>query len=257
MMLLKYSLLIIYSLLAGCTSVSGHKEKESITATENKHTLEGTKLDEECSSASLPERSKMALYMDSLGLINVAELDSSIVVKLMYTQADNFTGEVHYDELTEAYLHPDAAYALLEAQKALKKLHPSYSLIIYDAARPMSVQKKMWEVVKGTSKFRYVSNPNRGGGLHNYGLAVDISIQDSLGRPLPMGTKVDHLGMEAHITQENELVRMGKITEAERQNRILLRKVMKQAGFRALPSEWWHFNKCSRDEAKRKYKLIP
>ena len=33
---------------------------------------------------------------------------------------------------------------------------------------------------KGTSKYRYVSNPNRGGGLHNYGLAVDISIQDSL-----------------------------------------------------------------------------
>lgn len=256
-MFLKYSLLIIYSILSGCTSVSGHKEKESITTMENKLTWEKTKLDEECSPVSPSERSKMAQYMDSLGLINVAGLDSSIAVKLMYTQADNFTGEVLYDELTEAYLHPDAAYALLEAQKALKQLHPSYNLIIYDAARPMSVQKKMWEVVKGTSKFRYVSNPNRGGGLHNYGLAVDISIQDSLGRALPMGTKVDHLGMEAHITQESELVRMGKITEAERQNRILLRKVMKQAGFRALPSEWWHFNKCSRDEAKRKYKLIP
>ena len=48
--------------------------------------------------------------------------------------------------------------------------------------------------------------PNRGGGLHNYGLAVDISIQDSLGQPLPMGTKVDHLGMEAHITDEIGLV---------------------------------------------------
>lgn len=93
----------------------------------------------------------------------------------------------------------------------------------------MSVQRKMWDVVKGTSKYRYVSNPNRGGGLHNYGLAVDISIQDSLGRPLPMGTKVDHLGVEAHITEEGELIRNGKITETERQNRILLRKVMKAA----------------------------
>jgi len=36
--------------------------------------------------------------------------------------------------------------------------------------RPMSVQKKMWNVVKGTPKYKYVSNPNRGGGLHNYGL---------------------------------------------------------------------------------------
>ena len=65
----------------------------------------------------------MALYMDSLGLINVTELDSSLAVQLMYTQADNFTGEVLYDNLTEAYLHPDAAYALIKAQRALKELH--------------------------------------------------------------------------------------------------------------------------------------
>lgn len=32
------------------------------------------------------------------------------------------------------------------------------------------------------------------------------------------------------------------MSETERQNRLLLRKVMKEAGFRALPSEWWHFN---------------
>ena len=63
----------------------------------------------------------MALYMDSLGLINVIELDSSLAVQLMYTQADNFTGEVLYDNLTEAYLHPDAAYALIKAQRALKE----------------------------------------------------------------------------------------------------------------------------------------
>ena len=73
-----------------------------------------------------PKRSAMALYMDSLGLVNVTDLDSSLVVKLMYTQADNFTGEVLYDNLTEAYLHPDAAYALIEAQKALK----SYTRLI-------------------------------------------------------------------------------------------------------------------------------
>ena len=116
----------------------------------------------------------------------------------------------------------------------------------------------MWNVVKGTSKYKYVSNPNRGGGLHNYGLAVDISIQDSLGQPLPMGTQVDHLGVEAHITNEKRNWYInGKMSETERQNRILLRKVMKEAGFRALPSEWWHFNFCSRDVARQKYKLIP
>lgn len=81
----------------------------------------------------------------------------------------------------------DAFKSLLRAQQLLKEKHPGYSLIVYDAARPMSVQKKMWNVVKGTSKSIYVSNPSRGGGLHNYGLAVDISILDNNGVPLPMG----------------------------------------------------------------------
>lgn len=254
-MISKYSLVLFLFLLATYSCVSGNKESNDSIKSEMEYAE--TECLETKFTDTIPEKSRMALYMDSLGLANIAELDSTIAVKLMYTQADNFTGEVLYDDLTEAYLHPDAAYALIEAQKALKQLHPSYTLLIYDAARPISVQKKMWDVVKGTSKFRYVSNPNRGGGLHNYGLAVDISIQDSLGQPLPMGTKVDHLGIEAHITNESELVRSGKISETERQNRLLLRKVMKAAGFRALPSEWWHFNKCSREEARQKYKVIP
>ena len=77
----------------------------------------------------------------------------------------------------------------------------------------------------------YVSNPARGGGLHNYGLAVDITIVDASGHELPMGTKIDHLGPEANIHREKQLVAQGKITEAARQNRILLRRVMKAGGF--------------------------
>ena len=147
--------------------------------------------------------------------------------------------------------------SLLKAQKLLKESHPGYSLIVYDAARPMSVQQKMWDAVKGTSRYIYVSNPARGGGLHNYGMAVDISILDAQGRPLPMGTPVDYLGKEAHITGEERLVQTGRITAQELENRRLLRKVMKEAGFRPLPSEWWHFNRVSRQTAKEKYRLIP
>ena len=202
-------------------------------------------------------QSRMEHYLDSLGLVNVGRMDPTLKIDLMYTRADNFTGKVLYEDLQEAYLHPEAAKALLQAQKRLKELYPGYSLIIYDAVRPMSVQQKMWNVVKGTSKYIYVSNPARGGGLHNYGLAVDISILDEAGNPLPMGTEVDHLGPEAHITNEAALVQSGKMTKQEQANRQLLRSVMRTAGFRALPSEWWHFNWCSRQEAKQKYKVIP
>ena len=204
-----------------------------------------------------PAKSRTARYLDSLGFVNIAEADSSIAIDLMYTRADNFTGTLLYEDLKEAYLHPDAMKSLKRAQRLLKEQYPGYSLIVYDAARPMSVQQKMWNVVKGTPKYIYVSNPARGGGLHNYGLAVDISIIDAQGQPLPMGTPVDYLGKEAHITGEEQLVQANKITKQEMKNRRLLRKVMREAGFRPLPSEWWHFNRVSRQTAKEKYPIIP
>ena len=35
-------------------------------------------------------------------------------------------------------------------------------------------------------------------------------------------------------------------------DRLLLRQVMKEAGFHPLPSEWWHFNRVSRQTAKER-----
>ena len=227
-------------------------EKEALHTTESKEEIA---VEEEV--LALPAKSLTALYLDSLGLLNIAEADNTIAIDLMYTHADNFTGTILYDNLREAYLHPDALESLLKAQQLLKAQHPAYSLIVYDAARPMSVQQKMWDTVKGTPRYLYVSNPARGGGLHNYGLAVDISILDDRGTPLPMGTPVDHLGKEAHITQEASLVAQGKITKEERENRLLLRRIMKEAGFRPLPTEWWHFNRVSRQEARERYRVIP
>ena len=253
MPLLKYKLLFIsctMTFLSFCTPAKEKRYQENSSA--DTLIVESRK-----KKVIIPAKSHKALELDSLGFIEISAVDSTIQIKLMYTQADNFTGQVLYGDLKEAYLHPHAAKALAKAHQALKKKHPEYRFIIYDAARPMSVQKKMWDAVKGTSKYIYVSNPARGGGLHNYGLAVDISIVDSLGNVLPMGTKVDHLGVEAHITEEIRLVKSAKITEQERQNRILLRQVMKESGFRALPSEWWHFNFCSRETAQKYYQQIP
>ena len=238
MMMLKYSLSVFCFLLAGYSCVPGHKE------TKTSAKVETTCTDSICAGPG--DISPEGTASDCISFAHADSIDADSI----YTSPS----QKNESASTLVPKHQKSPMALYMDSQAL---HPSYSLIIYDAARPMSVQRKMWDVVKGTSKYRYVSNPNRGGGLHNYGLAVDISIQDSLGRPLPMGTKVDHLGVEAHITEEGELIRNGKITKTERQNRILLRKVMKAAGFRALPSEWWHFNFCSREEARKKYNVIP
>ena len=70
------------------------------------------------------DKSPTALYLDSLGYINVAEQDGSIQVDLMYARDDNFTGKQLYNDLREAYLHRDAIAPLLKAQQLLHETHP-------------------------------------------------------------------------------------------------------------------------------------
>lgn len=202
------------------------------------------------------ELSKTARSLASQGFVNVSDVDSSIVVSLMYSRPDNFCGVVLYDDLVEAYLHPKAAKAIRKAQQYLKSIRPDLSLIIYDAARPMHIQQKMWNQVKNTNKSIYVSNPARGGGMHNYGMAVDISLCTLNGDSLDMGTTVDYMGKAAHIDNEAALVANKKMSVEARKNRQLLRKVMKYAGWMPLRTEWWHFNLCSRKTAKAYYKVI-
>lgn len=191
-----------------------------------------------------------------LGFIDISELNPDVRVELMYAGDDNFTGQVLYGGFTRAWLHPDAARAVDKAQKKLSEIMPGYHLLVKDAARPMSVQRRMFNAVKGTSKANYVANPAKGGGLHNYGLAVDVTIEDAQGNELDMGTPVDHLGPEANIDREPLLVKKGVMSEYARQNRLLLRKVMKDAGFKPLRTEWWHFNLVSKAIAREKYKRL-
>ena len=196
--------------------------------------------------------------MERAGYVNVATAVPDINISLMYARADNFTGRILYKDLREAYLHPRAAKALSKAQQLLKAKRPDLSLKIYDAARPMHIQQQMWNVVKGTAQQNYVSNPRNGGGLHNYGMAVDITLCDAAtGDTIPMGTLVDHLGAAAHTDAEADLVRRRVITRQALENRRLLREVMHGAGFTVLRTEWWHFNLITRAEARRTLKPIP
>lgn len=203
------------------------------------------------------QQSATARRMAAQGMVDILSVDSTIQVSLMYSRPDNFTGRVLYTDLREAYLHPKAAIALTAAQKALRKLRPELSLKVYDATRPMSVQQKMWNTVVGTKQQNYVSNPRNGGGMHNYGLAVDVTLCfAATGDTLDMGTKVDFLGPYAHIDNEASLVERNIISPEAKRNRELLRKVMTEAGFKPLKTEWWHFNLVSRAEAKAHYKAI-
>lgn len=207
------------------------------------------------SSPTLPDTPTEA-KMRAMGLVDVQELDSTILVHLVYATPDNFMGEVLYHDIHKAFLLPQMAEKVVAAQRELRAEHPELGLLIWDAARPLSVQRMMFHKVAGTPQNIYVSNPRKGPGMHNLGAAVDITLVDSLGQPLPMGTPFDHFGKEAHITHEQHLLAAGKITQQELDNRLLLRSLLERQGLIPLYSEWWHFNLMPTDKARRTLKAI-
>ncbi|MDR1458744.1 MAG: M15 family metallopeptidase [Bacteroidales bacterium] len=199
---------------------------------------------------------EMCLAMEKMGLIDVRTVDPMIRVVLPYASEDNFTGQVLYESSQYAYLQPEVAKMLAKTSQLLREKYPKYRLLVLDAARPLSVQRKMWNIVKGTPNNIYVANPAKTG-LHNYGVAVDVTITNDLGIALDMGTPYDFFGVEAQPDKEKQMLKQGKLTQTQIDNRLLLRTLMNQAGFITYQREWWHFNACSLAEAKSKYKVIP
>ena len=246
---------ILYAalLLIACTSSGIEKKDKNALSPQKTKTSQTSQISQ---NSQKPSLSKTAQSMAAQGMVNIHDIDTTIRVSLMYSRPDNFTGQVLYDDLREGYLHPKAAKALATAEQKLLQLRPELRLIIFDATRPMSIQQKMWDVVKNTPKYFYVSNPARGGGMHNYGMAVDISICKVNGDTIPMGATVDFMGDLSHIDREETLLARGRITQEALDNRRLLREVMAAGGFMPLRTEWWHFNLCSRKEAKLHYQVI-
>lgn len=190
------------------------------------------------------------------GLVDIATVDPSIVVELKYTDTDNFTRRDMYGPLERAYFVPEIARMLAGVQRELRAKHPGYSLVIYDAARPMSIQAYMYALVEGTDQEKYVASPDNGGGYHNYGVAVDLSILDSEGRPLDMGSPFDCFDAIANVGNEAFYVETGRMSREAMENRRMLADLMLAAGFEQNPDEWWHFQKYDKAELMKRYRLL-
>ena len=210
-----------------------------------------------CKPAGQPGKSGLEKSLEQIGLLNVAEEIPGIEVYMVYATPYNFMGRVLYEGLDEAYLVPEAMQKLRKANELLRKKRLDLHLVVYDAVRPRSIQKQMWAVVENTELQDYVANPNKsGGGPHNYGVAVDVTLVDCTGHPIPMGSEYDYFGDRSRVDLEDRLIAEGEITPRELQNRQLLREVMTEAGWLVEPSEWWHFNAMPLDEASRKLAVI-
>ncbi|WP_220275195.1 M15 family metallopeptidase [Emticicia sp. BO119] len=195
----------------------------------------------------------------SQGLIDIQSLDSTIMVELKYSTTDNFLQTDLYGELIHGYLQQKPAEMLVNANKILQKEHPDLRLLVYDAARPLSVQQKFWsalDTIPPAKRVNFVDDPAEGSN-HNFGSAVDLTIYDTSAKKiLDMGTEYEYFGELASPVLENQMLAKDKLTKEQVDNRLILRNAMTKAGYFKSNNKWWHFNALARSKAKELYKII-
>ncbi|MCI4668761.1 MAG: M15 family metallopeptidase [Bacteroidia bacterium] len=203
-----------------------------------------------------PDTSSLAWKLEQQGLVDILTVDSSVRLDIKYSTDDNFLNEDVYGDYDACYLQKEVAEQLLRADSFLKAEHPDLRLLIHDCVRPRSVQYQMWEIVKGTDQQKYVAAPGGSGSMHNYGAAVDLSLIHKDTGVVDMGTPFDFFGKLAQPRYEDGFVKTGELTQAQVDNRRVLRWAMIQAGFHGILSEWWHFNAFPRDSVKKWYTIV-
>ena len=164
-------------------------------------------------------------------MIELRTVVPDILYDLRYATTNNFTRKRMYSgNVRNTFLRIPAAKALAKVQQELKT--KGFGLKIFDGYRPYSVTVKFWELIKDE---KYVANPAKGS-AHNRGLAVDLTLVDlKTKKELDMGTGFDNFSDTAHHSFTN-------LNPAVKQNRKLLKEVMRKYGFDMFDMEWWHYS---------------
>lgn len=171
-------------------------------------------------------------------LVDLRTAVPGVVLDVRYATSRNFLGRAVYPE-AEAFLRRSAAEKLARAAAALGAR--GRRLVIYDAYRPLSVQRLLWAAKPDR---RFVADPARGS-IHNRGGAVDVGLADADGKSVPMPTGFDEFSPKAAHGAK------GVPPEAAA-NAAALKAAMEAAGFKALPEEWWHYE----DPAAKDWPLL-
>jgi D-alanyl-D-alanine dipeptidase len=160
--------------------------------------------------------------------VKLKDYSTDFVYDMKYATEDNFLKAKVYD-CAECFLRLKTVKALVKANT--KFMRKGYRIQLFDCYRPLDIQKRMWQIV---SNPEYVADPSKGS-IHNRGGAVDITLVDSNGKALDMGTPFDFFGAEAGHNYQN-------LSNELKQNRVFLKQIMQENGFVSFDSEWWHYN---------------
>ena len=178
-----------------------------------------------------------------------------VAFDLRYAGSNNFAGRVLYGGLDCAWLRCEAAVGLEAAAAWLAQARPGYTLIVLDALRPQRVQEAIWAGVAGTPAAAYFADPAKGS-IHSFGMAVDVTLRDAQGRESDMGSGFDEMSLRSHPMLDAEHLALGVLSAAQVTERGWLHEAMARGGFRAITTEWWHFDHGDRDAVRRDLPLV-
>ena len=159
---------------------------------------------------------------------------------------------------------------LIRAQQHLSEINPQLQLALFDAWRPISVQKFMFNyTIQETCKLKgiEINDHSANGDIndvveevgrfwakpssdpltpppHSTGAAIDLTLADMTGKPLDLGGEIDFIGPESSPDFYKEVSFRMPFSKQQlfQGRRSLLFSVMEQAGFVQHPNEWWHFS---------------
>lgn len=188
---------------------------------------------------------------------NFKELKPSaeVFLDMKYATNDNFMNVDIYKGFDRCFVSPLAYEMFMKACAVLREKHPDLQFLIWDALRPRSIQAQFYDHLAGTPFQNYVAAPYPGS-LHNFGMAMDLSLQTKAGVPLDMGTGFDDFRDLAQPKLEQQFLKSGELTQEQLQNRLLLRGLMEDQGFKVLEHEWWHFNALPKDQVHGKHPVL-
>lgn len=165
---------------------------------------------------------------DTTEWVDMLDLDTRFILDLRYATTNNFVQEQMYD-CARCFLRPAVGEAIVAVQKVLSE--QGLRLKFFDCYRPRPIQWALWKKVPNPT---YVADPRKGS-MHNRGSAVDLTLVDSMGKALDMGTDFDFFGRAAHHDYFDH-------PETVLNNRKLLKTTMEQHGFQGIRTEWWHYS---------------
>ncbi|MBW4589924.1 D-alanyl-D-alanine dipeptidase [Aetokthonos hydrillicola Thurmond2011] len=169
-----------------------------------------------------------------------------------------------YGEHSPYFLRQGVVEGLIQAQNYLQILRPGWLIQIFDAYRPVAVQRFMvdytfnqavaiaglneadlsetqrqaiWEEV-----YKMWAEPSldpKTPPPHSTGAAVDITLVDDTGEVVNMGSPIDELSERSHPDYFAD--HSDTKSREYHANRQLLYTVTEKAQFQRHPREWWHF----------------